>query len=115
VRTLASLRCRLGILVTMVADAPELDAVRTRVASPLARAKTLLGRSSDRCAAAKRRPARQKLRQAGRRVGQLRRILHTKPARSVPRRVVEAFSERAMSLRADALSLAHVLACPDAP
>jgi hypothetical protein len=110
--TFDSLRCRLDLLGNTVAGSPDLGEMRERLGGHLLHAETLLGRSDDRCAAAKRGPARRSLRQVGRHLVRVRRMLATKTAHKASAEVVEALSASAVQLRGDALTLGRSLVCP---
>jgi hypothetical protein len=84
--------------------------MRVRIDKHLVRAGKLLGRSDDRCTAAKRGPARRSLRLVGRHLGRVRHVL--KVAHEARAETIASLSGDAISLRADTLELVHGLVCP---
>jgi hypothetical protein len=85
--------------------------MRGRIDKHLVRAGRLLGRSDDRCAAAKRGPARRSLRLVGRHLGRVKRMLKA-AAREAHPQTIASLSGDTVALRTDTLALVHRLVCP---
>jgi hypothetical protein len=106
-----SLRCRLVGFTTEVGEMPALPPIR--LDRHLGRARVLLDGADDRCRAAKRGPAKHRLRMMRKRLMLVGRVLGSAHARQAePGDVMQRLRSEVGLLAADVRALARDLTCP---
>jgi len=110
--TFDSVRCRLVVLRDELPGMSALARAEGRADRDLARAEALAAAAEARCAAARRGPARVKLRKVGRHVGAALRMVRGHYAAATVPALVESFTAGATDLLADTRALSRALSCP---